>query len=286
MKPTVVIKLGGAAVEEQAITDAVIEAIAFLVHNYRVVLVHGGGKQVDAHLAQWQLPVEKRNGLRVTPLNQMPVISGVLAGMVNKQLVATARRFGLTAVGLSLADGAMVNAHPHPDTALGAVGVVEPGDGALLRSLLGGGYLPIISSIACDDHGHLLNVNADDAAVAVARSLGALQLVLLSDVSGVKNAAGQVEPLLSVEQIYQLIESGVVHGGMTAKVLAALQAAQQLGAPVVIASFHKPQDLLRLLAGEAVGTTVLPATHADAASSDSPDTPDPRRRRDSVSPAA
>ena len=155
--------------------------------NTPVVLVHGGGCVVDDMLAQAGFTSEKKNGLRVTPNEQMPIISGALAGNVNKQIVATASQVGLNAVGLSLADGNMVSCTLNPN-GLGAVGIPKAQHSKLLDSLLKADFLPVVSSIGMlaaneQQAGELVNVNADDAAVVICQLLNA-QLLLLTDVNG------------------------------------------------------------------------------------------------------
>lgn len=254
----VVIKLSGAAVEDAQVIAALMQAVAELHAQQPVVLVHGGGKQVDQHLNQWQLPIVKKDGLRVSPLEQMPIISAVLAGQVNKLLVAAAKQAGMNTVGLSLADGDTAVCSPHPDAALGAVGTVKPGPATVLKTLLGTGALIIVSSIAVDAGGQLRNINADDAAVCVASAVGAEHLLLLSDVAGVRLANGSYAPSLNAAQIQQLIADGTISGGMIAKVRAALDAAAALLKPVTIASFLQPGELRRLRSNASFGTTVLP----------------------------
>ncbi|NQD37431.1 acetylglutamate kinase [Permianibacter sp. IMCC34836] len=252
----VVIKLSGAAVEDAGVIAALMQAVAELHSQQPVVLVHGGGKQVDQHLQQWQLPIVKKDGLRVSPAEQMPIISAVLAGQVNKLLVAAAKQGGLNAVGLSLADGDTAVCLPHADVELGAVGVVKPGQATVLKSLLKAGALVIVSSIAVDGEGQLRNINADDAAVCVASALDAEQLLLLSDVAGVRLANGSYAPSLNGAEIQQLIQDGTISGGMIAKVRAALDAAAALLRPVTIASFLQPGELRRLRSQASFGTTV------------------------------
>ncbi len=254
----VVVKLSGAAVEDAKVIAALMQAVAELHGQQPVVLVHGGGKQVDQHLQQWQLPIVKKEGLRVSPPEHMPIISAVLAGQVNKALVAAAKQAGLNAVGLSLADGDIAICQPHPDVALGAVGTVKPGNATVLKDLLTTGALIIVSSIAVDASGQLRNINADDAAVCVASALNAEHLLLLSDVAGVRLANGSYAPSLNGAEIQQLIQDGTISGGMIAKVRAALDAAAALLKPVTIASFLQPGELRRLRSDAAFGTTVRP----------------------------
>lgn len=256
MKP-VIVKLSGGAIEDASVISDLMPALAELAAKQPIIMVHGGGKQVDAHFAHWQFPVEKKNGLRVSPVQHMPLITAVLAGQVNKQLLAAAKLAGLNAVGVSLADGDTAICTPHPDSALGAVGVVKPGTGKLIHAMLEQGFTPIVASIAIDEQAQLRNVNADDAAVCLATLTKASDLLLLSDVAGVRDANGKTHGSMSPALIQKEIDAGVIQGGMIAKVLAAMQAAEQLGKHVTIASYLQPDALRRYANGQDIGTHIL-----------------------------
>jgi len=254
-KKPLVIKIGGAILENtHALTDLL--KVVSQVKNQAIVIVHGGGCVVDDMLAQAGFSSEKKNGLRVTPYQQMPIISGALAGQVNKSIVAAANGMNLAAVGLSLLDGDMVKCSLHPDN-LGAVGVPNANKSKLLDTLLSANCLPIISSIGALDNNQLVNVNADDAAVIICQLLNA-ELLLLTDVEGVRGVDGKYLSTLTAEQAEQLIQAGVIQGGMTAKVNAAFYAANQLRRSIAVASWKAPQQIIDLLAGEAIGTRIIP----------------------------
>ena len=254
MKP-LVIKIGGAILEKASALEALLAAIKKL-ENQAVVLVHGGGSSVDELLGKAGFTTEKKHGLRVTPLEQMPVIAGTLAGFVNKTIVAKANGLALNAVGLSLADGNMVSC-ALSDKDLGYVGVPTPNDNKLLNGLVAAQFLPVISSIGALSTGELVNVNADDAAVAVCQVLNG-ELLLLTDVNGVRGADGEYLATLNSSQANELIASGVIAGGMTAKVNAALHAANQLGKSIAVASWQNPELIVNLVKGEAIGTRIQP----------------------------
>ena len=252
MKKTVVIKIGGAILAEAQALSNLLESLK--QQDINVVIVHGGGYLVDELLAKAGFTTEKLNGLRVTPPEQMPIISGVLAGTVNKSIVAKANALGIKTAGLSLLDGELVKCKPS-DPELGAVGIPEPNNSKLLDQLINTGVMPVISSIGALPNGELVNVNADDAAVAVCQLLNA-QLVLLTDVNGVKGQNGQYLPQLNQQQANELIHDGVISGGMTAKVNAALQAAKKLRRSIAVASWQHPEQINQLLAGEPLGTRI------------------------------
>jgi len=260
MKKPLVIKIGGAILDHQeagklSALEALLVEISKL-EDQPVVLVHGGGCVVDELLAQAGFTTEKKNGLRVTPKAQIPVISGALAGHVNKKIVASASSLGIASVGLSLNDGNMVNC-TKSDKDLGEVGVPSPHNSQLLDVLISAKLFPIVSSIGALANGDLVNVNADDAAVVICQLLNA-ELLLLTDVNGVKGADGEYIDLLDQALATDLIDQGVIAGGMTAKVNAAFKAANKLRRSIAVASWQSPEQLTALIAGESVGTRIQP----------------------------
>lgn len=271
MKPgPFVLKIGGTTLEAQASQATLWEALLALHESLSargsgVVVVHGGGKAVDALLAKLGMPTRREQGLRITPPDQMEIIAGVLAGTINKRLVgminAVASERGLLspAVGLCLGDGNIFPTHKasFPFDA-GCVGEVLPTSTqpALMRALLASGFLPVLSSIGIDVQGQLLNVNADDAAAGIARTLGASTLALLTDVPGVKGADGTILPQLTHETAEAAITAGTISGGMIPKVRSALATAKTTGAPVVILSAD-PAQVEALLQGQQTGTRFL-----------------------------
>tara|TARA_R110002050_G_scaffold163534_5_gene293612 strand:- start:995 stop:1774 length:780 start_codon:yes stop_codon:yes gene_type:complete len=251
-----VIKIGGAILEKEAALQSLLVVIANLKVDAKVVLVHGGGCVVDEMLAQAGFTTVKKHGLRVTPKAQIGLISGALAGTVNKSIVALANSMNLSAVGLSLTDGDMI-ACTKSELDLGEVGVPSPKSSQLLDALLQNNFLPVVSSIGALQNGDLVNVNADDAAVVICQLLNA-ELLLLTDVNGVKGSDGEYLTSLNSEQAAALIEAGVIAGGMTAKVNAALHAANQLRRSIAVASWQSPEQIPNLLNGQGMGTQILP----------------------------
>ncbi|GLT17884.1 acetylglutamate kinase [Vibrio zhanjiangensis] len=253
-----VIKLGGAALSCTETLSQVFCAISDYQNLARrhMVIVHGGGYLVDELMAKLQLKTVKKEGLRVTPYDQIPLITGALAGTANKMLQGQAIKDGLNAIGLSLADGGLCQVE-ELDPQLGAVGKVMPGDSSLLQAILNAGALPIISSIGLTTNGQMMNVNADQAAVAVAGALDA-ELVLLSDVSGVLDGKGRLIKSLNEQEAQSLINGQVITDGMIVKVKAALEAASTLGRAIEVATWRYPEKLGKLFAGESIGTQFLP----------------------------
>ncbi|MGS2718970.1 acetylglutamate kinase [Paraglaciecola aestuariivivens] len=255
-KKVYVIKVGGAFMQSGAEALKFLSTLKELQQHFTLVLVHGGGAIVEDLLSALKLPTQKIDGLRVTPKEHMPYIVGALAGTANKELCALALSAGLTPVGLSLLDGKMCIAKTI-NQQLGAVGTVEPGDPNLLTAIASSQMLAIISSIGADQQGNLLNINADQAATAIAQLLDA-ELLLLSDVPGVLDANKQLIQSLSHQQILKLTQDNIIKDGMVVKVQAAQQAANSLGRSVTIASWKDSNTLLGLSQGKHLGSTILP----------------------------
>ncbi|MFO0894080.1 MAG: acetylglutamate kinase [Phycisphaerales bacterium] len=257
-----VVKLGGALLDSPELFAATFDAIALLHqrHPGGVVAVHGGGKAVDRQLERLGLASERREGIRITPPEHLEQIVGVLAGAMNTRLVGLLTARGVPAVGLTLSDGLLCRVEKcgRYDFDPGCVGEVVGGHPTLVRHLVGGGFMPVLSSIGIDPAGQPLNVNADDAAASVAGLLRASALLVLTDVPGVLGPDGGLIPELGPEEAESLIASGVVTGGMVVKVRGAVSAAVHAGTPVVIASWSDPQAILSLARGAGAGTRIHP----------------------------
>ncbi len=265
-----VVKIGGASLERQRNSASLWRALLAKheTHAGGIVLVHGGGKMVDSLLDALGMKTERREGIRVTPPDQMEAIAGVLAGSVNKSLVGAINAAGAggrsRAVGLCLGDGGAIWTRKTTRYSFdpGCVGEViadgQAHSAQLLRELLRLKYLPVVACIGIDEDGGLLNINGDDAAAGVARTLSAAALVLLTDVPGVKGADGRVIPELTPSAVESLIKEGVVSGGMIPKVRSAVETARHTGSPVVILS-AETERFEAYLRGEPEGTKIVPA---------------------------
>ena len=223
-----VIKLGGSLLEEAARRAQSLAAIAAAWDaGERIVLVHGGGKHIDALLARLGIPKRTHAGLRITDDETLPVVVAVLAGTVNKMLVSELSTLGVRAVGVSGADGGTLVAGRRSPVAgidYGHVGDVHSGDPGLIRALLAEGFLPVVSSVAISASGELLNVNADAAASAIAVAVGATTLTFITDVAGVLDGNGTLVPSLNIRKVRSMIKTNVVTGGMRPKLEAAIDA--------------------------------------------------------------
>lgn len=223
-------------------------------HKQAVVLVHGGGEQVLKRLEAFGMRSIRKNGLRMTPHEHMPLVCGVLAGELNKQLVATAAKYDVNAVGISLADSNLANCHAK-SADLGVVGEPIAESPELLNALFTANIIPIVASIGKDKKGQLYNVNADHAAICLAGLLKT-KLYFFADVPGVLDEKKQVIAEICKGDFDLLVDKGVITDGMVVKVEAALHAANQIQYPVTIASWENSYALL--VKQEQCGTQILP----------------------------
>jgi acetylglutamate kinase len=245
VKQRLVLKLGGELLEKPDDLDRVARGIAALAARTALVVVHGGGKEIDAALATAGIPKQQVDGLRVTDARTLEVVVAVLAGAINTRLVAAVRRAGAKPVGLTGADAAVVTvkrAAPIVSVAgdtvdLGLVGApVNNGAPELLTDLLRRGYVPVVACIGATTDGQLLNVNADTLASHVAAAIGAKRLIIAGGTSGVLDEAGHTIEQLTTRSAAKLIRLGTANKGMVAKLQACRAALQRGVGDVVIAN--------------------------------------------------
>jgi acetylglutamate kinase len=246
-----VLKLGGTTLADQA---HVLDEVAALARSRPVVLVHGGGKRITEWLERLGVPSRFEGGLRVTDQAALEVAAAVLRGVVNSELVSDLRDRGVDAVGLSGVDGGFMIAERVPD--LGLVAHVVGLRRDFLDSLLVAGQVAVVAPLARDERGVVCNVNADDAAAGIAAGLGARQLVLMTDVDGIRDAAGQKLATMTAQEAERLIAEDVIKGGMVPKIRAALQAVSWPGAQAVICDSTDPHALSRALDDPTFGTRI------------------------------
>ncbi|MEJ5221283.1 MAG: acetylglutamate kinase [Tepidiforma sp.] len=249
-----VIKIGGSTLGS---TDTTYADIAALASAGDVpVVVHGGGAEASRWLEAMQIPSRFERGLRVTDERVLPVVVAVFAGLVNKRIVAAIDAAGARAVGLSGADARLLECRL-ADPSLGFVGEPVRVNSAPVEALLAAGIVPVIGPIGCvprEPADQLVNVNADVVAGNIAAALGARRLVYLTDVDGVRDAAGQRIPVLDAARARALIADGTISGGMIPKVESCLHAVS-LGVEAQIVDGRQP-GALRALDG--AGTLVTP----------------------------
>lgn len=254
---TVVVKYGGSAMEDPKLMVQVLGDIELLkLMGMRVVLVHGGGKAISAMLTRLNMPVQFKNGLRVTDDDTMEAVQEVLIGKVNQQLVWALNEYGHNAVGISGADGKTLKAVPvSPE--LGRVGHIREVSPELIETILDDDYIPVIASVACGPDG-FFNVNADEAASAVAEALHADKLIYLTDVDGLfadVNDKGSLIRSLTKAETKSILASGELAGGMVPKVRSIVEAIDRGVSEVVILNGKSPHSLLlEIFTDAGVGT--------------------------------
>jgi acetylglutamate kinase len=222
MKRPWIIKAGGELMGSPAIQKKIVADLKRLSRSHPIVFVHGGGPQIEQDLVKNKIPVRFVNGRRFTSDAGMIVIEKVLSGHVNKDIVGTLASLGVKAVGLSCRDGGLVVAKPLPKLGRAAKPVrVDP---SLLTVLLNGRFLPVVSTVGADDKGKPVNINADDAASAIAIRMKAEHLVFLTNIQGVKDQNKKTIRRLKIGAIEKLISSFVITGGMIPKVQSAKSA--------------------------------------------------------------
>jgi acetylglutamate kinase len=247
----IVVKFGGAAMEDPATRSTVCTEVAALCSlGVRMVVVHGGGKEISRWIERLGGSVTFVDGLRVTSTHDMEVIEMVLSGRVNSDLVSRLSHAGVAAVGISGRSGRLLEATPlrgKNGEDLGQAGTVTQVRLDTVRALLSAGLLPVISPVGESAEGVPLNLNADYAAAAVAGALAAASCIFLTDVDGVRRA-GSLQPTLTPTQIAELIQDGTVYGGMIPKVECALGALQSGCGCATITAAHKPLAISNALA--------------------------------------
>jgi acetylglutamate kinase len=257
MKP-IVIKIGGSTLGTH---DTTIEDLVELQkNNIPVIVVHGGGKTSTEWLEKSKISTKFINGLRVTDLETLKVVTAVLSGLVNKELVSKINDMGGKAVGLSGVDGNIIQAiNKNPE--LCYTGEELYIDVTLLSLLLKDGYLPVVAPISkgiykdSSKDTNLINVNADAAAAEIAAAIKAEKLIFLTDVPGLQNASGEVIKKISRKDARNMIESGIISGGMTAKIEACLNVLDKIHM-VRIIDGRVSHALRAEMEGKESGTTI------------------------------
>ena len=258
----IVIKYGGAAMAHAELREAVFRDLALLACvGVQPVVVHGGGPEINAWLKRLEIPAEFRDGLRVTDADTMDVVEMVLVGRVNKQIVNGLNQLGARAVGLSGSDGRLVEARPWGEGSHGFVGDVARVNPDLLEPLLEQGYLPVISSVAATPEGQSHNINADTVAGELAAAMEAEKLILLTDTPGIledKDDPASLIRKLKLPEARQLIQDGIVAGGMTPKTECCIRALAQGVAAAHIIDGRVPHALLlEVFTDAGIGTMVV-----------------------------
>lgn len=254
----IVAKYGGNAMTDPNLKKSVMEDILLLhMMGVKIVLVHGGGPDINRMLSALHIESHFENGLRVTTPETMEVVQMVLAGKVNKGLVADLSSLGGKAAGLCGIDGNMIQVHTASEK-LGLVGEIDHVDPSIIENLLSGGFIPVISSVGVDKHGQPHNINADTAAAKVAAALHAECMIVMSNINGVymdKDDPSTLIKELTVAEAEQLEADGVIAGGMIPKVDCCTNAVKEGVRKVFIINGETPHaTLIELLTDEGLGT--------------------------------
>ena len=254
----VVIKYGGNAMINDKLKDSVMRDIVLLsLIGVKVVLVHGGGPEITEMLNKIGKESEFVDGLRVTDKETIDVVQMVLAGKVNKGLVNLIEIKGGSAIGLSGVDGHMIEAKTKHEK-LGYVGEIEKVNVKPIVDVIDKGYIPVVSTVGCDDDGNVYNINADTAAAKIAGELGAESLISMTDIAGIlrdKDDVSTLIPVIKVSEIPSLIENGIISGGMIPKVECCIEAIN-LGVKhvFIIDGTISHAILVEMLTNEGIGT--------------------------------
>lgn len=256
----VVVKYGGNAMINQQLKEQVMEDIVLLwLIGVKVVLVHGGGPEISDTMAKLGKKAEFVNGLRVTDKETVDIVQMVLAGKVNKTLVNMLEMKGGKAMGISGIDGRLIEAE-FKDEKLGYVGNITNINIQPVTDLLEKGYIPVVSTVACDENGNTYNINGDTAAARVAGALEAERLIMMTDIAGIlkdKDDPSTLIPKITVEEAKALYEQNVISGGMIPKVDCCIDALNHGVNNVVIMDGRIPHSILmELLTDEGAGTMV------------------------------
>ncbi len=255
----VVIKLGGHAMGSDEAMESFARDVVLMRHvGVNPVIVHGGGPMINAMLDKLDIKSEFVNGKRVTDQATVEVVEMVLSGMVNKRIVQAINRQGGTAVGLSGKDANLMTCD-QTDAALGFVGTPSEMNPKLLHDLFSHDVIPVIAPLGAGRNGETFNVNGDTAAGAIAAALKADRLLLLTDVSGVKNASGEVVTELKAGQIRDMTREGTIEGGMIPKTETALDALHSgVRAVVILDGRVSNAVLLELYTEHGAGSLIRP----------------------------
>ena len=259
----VVVKYGGNAMVSEELRSQVMEDIVLLwLIGVRVVLVHGGGPEINGLMDRLGKKPEFVDGLRVTDQETMDIVQMVLAGKINKTLVNLLEMKGGRAVGLSGMDGRLLQCTVK-DPRLGFVGEIQKVHIQPVTDLLNNGYIPVVSTVGCDKSGNAYNINGDTAAAYIAGALSAERLIMMTDIAGVlrdKNDPSTLIPEITLSDLPSLYDSGIISGGMIPKVECCATALRHGVRNVIIMDGRVPHAILtELLTDEGAGTMVRPS---------------------------
>ncbi len=258
----VVVKYGGNAMTNETLKQAVMQDIVLLsLVGIKVVLVHGGGPEINAMLKKINKPSEFVNGLRYTDEETIDIVQMVLAGKVNKDLVQLLQQAGGKAMGFCGLDGKLIQAEQlNPD--LGFVGEITDVNPEVINTALNNGYIPVISTVATGKNGEVYNINADTAAARIAAEMKAANLILLTDIKGLledKDDENTIIRTVGVSEVPYLKKQGIITGGMIPKIDCCVEAVRRGVKKTSIIDGRIPHSILiELLTDIGAGTMIIP----------------------------
>lgn len=255
----VVVKYGGNAMTSGELKDAVMTDVVLLsLVGIKVVLVHGGGPEINDMLKRVGKESKFVNGLRYTDKETAEIVQMVLAGKVNKDLVALLNQHGGNAIGLCGMDGGMIECEKKTSEDLGFVGHINGVNTKVILDALDSGYIPVISTVAADENGDVYNINADTAAAKIASALDAESLILMTDIRGLlkdKEDESTLIPQVDASEVPQLIRSGIISGGMIPKIECCVEAIRRGVEKSLIIDGRIPHSIMiELFSDEGIGT--------------------------------
>lgn len=259
----VVVKYGGNAMTSDELKQAVMTDVVLLsLVGIKVVLVHGGGPEINEMLSKIGKESKFINGLRYTDKETAEIVQMVLAGKVNKNLVSLLNQHGGKALGLCGTDGNMISCcKKQGEVDLGYVGEITGVDTTLITDALDQGYIPVISTVATDENGEIYNINADTAAAQIAAALKAENLILMTDIRGLlqdKNDESTLIPVVNVSEVPNLIRQGIISGGMIPKIECSVESVRRgVGKAFIIDGRIPHSILIELFTKSGIGTMFI-----------------------------
>ena len=256
----VVIKYGGnAMINEELKMNVITDVVLLSEIGVKVILVHGGGPEINQTLKKTGKETKFINGLRYTDEETIDIVQMVLAGKTNKDLVKLIMQKGGNATGISGIDNMLIEAEKYEsEDDLGYVGAVKSIHPHIIMDMLDKGYIPVVASVGMDKDGHTFNVNADTAAAEIASAVGAENMILVSDIPGLledKNDENTLLPLVHVYEVNSLMKKGIISGGMIPKVDCCVRAIRQNVKKAVIIDGRIPHSILiEMLSKDGIGT--------------------------------
>ncbi len=263
----VVVKIGGSMIEDDSIIQSVLDDLILMKYvGIKVVLIHGGGKQINELAIEKGIKPEFVDGLRVTGKDSIEIVKMVLIGNINTKIVSFLNKHGNAAIGISGNDAGFIKCHKKEykkdgkNIDLGFVGEIDSINSEFLNNILHSGYVPVIATLGVDDKSNIYNINADTCAADITISLNAKKMILLTDVDGIMEKSSEGNKLISkltLGQCMELIESGKISSGMIPKVKACMDALENGAERTHILNGTKKHSILvEIFTDKGIGTMI------------------------------